>query len=201
MTTGQQSPPNNVMATASLASGIAGVTVAPLIGSIAALICGYKARRQLAAAPGREGGEGMATAGIVLGWIGTVLAIVGAIIFLAFFAFVSDQVSSFNNEIKKQDQQSDEDARKQEAAFQRKARENRRRFARETARDQRENERRLRATRAAFERRARRGRERIERLARENEERIERRARESMRQVPSAVPMAPPPPEPLPPQP
>ncbi|CAA9529201.1 MAG: hypothetical protein AVDCRST_MAG67-3975 [uncultured Solirubrobacteraceae bacterium] len=56
----RQSQPTNGMATASLAAGIAGVTIAPLVGSIAALICGYKARRQFAATPERERGEGVA---------------------------------------------------------------------------------------------------------------------------------------------
>jgi hypothetical protein len=40
------------------------------IGSIAALILGYLARRQIRRDPFRIGGKGMATAGIVLGWLG-----------------------------------------------------------------------------------------------------------------------------------
>jgi hypothetical protein len=40
------------------------------IGSILALIFGYKAKREIDASAGAQGGRGMAVAGIVLGWIG-----------------------------------------------------------------------------------------------------------------------------------
>jgi uncharacterized protein DUF4190 len=44
----------------------------PLTG-IPALILGYKSRRQIDSDPNRYDGRGMATAGIILGWIGTIL--------------------------------------------------------------------------------------------------------------------------------
>jgi hypothetical protein len=40
------------------------------IGSILALIFGYVARSQIRRSQGLQGGDGMAIAGIVLGWIG-----------------------------------------------------------------------------------------------------------------------------------
>ena len=40
------------------------------VGSILALIFGYVAKGQIAASAGRQGGGGMAMAGIVLGWVG-----------------------------------------------------------------------------------------------------------------------------------
>jgi len=40
------------------------------IGSILAICLGYAARREIRNNPGRIEGQGMATAGIVLGWIG-----------------------------------------------------------------------------------------------------------------------------------
>ena len=135
--------PTNGMAIASLASGIAGVTILPLVGSIAALICGYKARGQLAAAGQSERGGTLATVGIVLGWLGTALAILGIIIFLAFFAFASEQVDNFERE-----------ARKEERQFDREAREDKRRFDREARESEREFERRSRETQREFERRA-----------------------------------------------
>lgn len=50
------------------------------IGSILALVFGYSARRQIYASGGSQGGAGMATAGIVLGWIGMIVLafVVGA---------------------------------------------------------------------------------------------------------------------------
>ncbi len=161
----QQPQRNNAMAIVSLASGIAGVTIVPLVGSIAALLCGYKARRQLAAAPGRERGEGFATAGIVLGWVGTILAIIGLIVFLAFFAFVSDQVGDVKEEIQKQERQFDRDVRQPNETFERKALEDEKKFDREAARDQREFERRARAMQEEFERRARENRQQLQRSA------------------------------------
>ena len=40
------------------------------IGSVLALVFGYQAKREIEASGGTQGGEGMATAGIILGWIG-----------------------------------------------------------------------------------------------------------------------------------
>jgi len=51
------------------------------VGSILALVSGYLARRQIAQRQGVQGGRGLATAGIVLGWVG-----VG---FLALFIMVA----------------------------------------------------------------------------------------------------------------
>jgi hypothetical protein len=44
------------------------------VGSVLALVLGYRARREI---PEHWDGRGMATAGIVLGWIGVVTATVG----------------------------------------------------------------------------------------------------------------------------
>jgi hypothetical protein len=55
------------MAVASLVLGILWIY---WIGSVLALIFGYIARQQINQAQGMQQGRGMATAGIVLGWIG-----------------------------------------------------------------------------------------------------------------------------------
>lgn len=70
---GYQPPrPTNGMAVASLVLGIIWIY---WLGSILALIFGYQARRQIAERG--EAGGGLATAGIVLGWVGLgVLALV-----------------------------------------------------------------------------------------------------------------------------
>lgn len=51
------------------------------IGSILALVFGYVSKRQIRDSGGEQGGSGMATAGIVLGWIGIATAVI-AIIFV-----------------------------------------------------------------------------------------------------------------------
>ena len=65
------------MAIASLVMGIAGWTLLPLVGSILAIIFGYAARREIRQRPDELTGEGMAVAGLVLGWIMVGLSVVG----------------------------------------------------------------------------------------------------------------------------
>jgi hypothetical protein len=62
-------PPTSGMAIASLIMGIVGLTLLPLIGSILALIFGYMARNDIRQRPDEVSGEGLAIAGIVMGWI------------------------------------------------------------------------------------------------------------------------------------
>lgn len=73
-------PANNGLAVASLVLGIAGLFVIPLLGSIAAVIMGHIARRQIRERG--EGGDGMAVGGLVTGYLGVVvwLAIVAVAI-------------------------------------------------------------------------------------------------------------------------
>jgi hypothetical protein len=57
----------NGMAIASMVLGIIWIY---WIGSILALVFGYIAKKQISESRGTQGGGGMATAGIVLGWVG-----------------------------------------------------------------------------------------------------------------------------------
>lgn len=78
---GYPAPTTNTMAVVSMVAGIAGLTVVFFIGSIVAVITGHMARKQIAERG--EGGSGMATAGLVMGYIGIalgVLAIIAAIL-------------------------------------------------------------------------------------------------------------------------
>jgi hypothetical protein len=63
------------------------------IGSILALVFGYRSRRQIARSQGRQGGGGMAMAGIVLGWIG----IVGLVLVVALVAVFGDVIDDGYN--------------------------------------------------------------------------------------------------------
>jgi hypothetical protein len=69
--------PTSSLAIASLLFGILGLTLFPIIGGIIALITGYMARNQIRDSGGTLGGQGLATAGIVLGWICMGLLVVG----------------------------------------------------------------------------------------------------------------------------
>jgi hypothetical protein len=64
-----------------IASMVLGIFWLYWVGSILAVIFGYVARRQIEQAGGSQTGRGMATAGIVLGWIGVgtlVISIIAA---------------------------------------------------------------------------------------------------------------------------
>jgi hypothetical protein len=80
------SQPTNTLAVVSLVSGILSWIALPLVASIVAVVCGHIARGQIRDSFGREGGDGMALTGLVLGYVnlfaGCVAAflIVGAMI-------------------------------------------------------------------------------------------------------------------------
>ena len=82
---GQPQQGSSGEATASLILGICGLLICSLICSPLAIMYGKRARRTIAASGGRLGGDGQATAGIVMGWIGIgllALGIVAAIVLI-----------------------------------------------------------------------------------------------------------------------
>ncbi|PWH19711.1 MAG: hypothetical protein DDG59_02045 [Anaerolineae bacterium] len=71
------SPPTSSMAIVSLVAGILGLSLFPFIGSIVAVITGNMAKNEIRDSRGALGGEGLAKAGVILGWIGIILGILG----------------------------------------------------------------------------------------------------------------------------
>jgi Domain of unknown function (DUF4190) len=61
----------------SLVAGILGWTFIPTLGSIVAVITGYMAKNEIRGSAGHLGGEGLATAGLILGWLNIALALIG----------------------------------------------------------------------------------------------------------------------------
>jgi hypothetical protein len=53
------------------------------IGSLLALVFGYRARRQIKNSAGAQKGSGLATAGIILGWIGIAILAAGVVAAIA----------------------------------------------------------------------------------------------------------------------
>ena len=84
---GAYSPPNSNLAIISLIAGILGLTLFPLIGSVVALIIGYMAKKEIQESMGSLGGDGMVKAGIILGWIGIALGVIGFCIVGVILAF------------------------------------------------------------------------------------------------------------------
>ncbi len=78
-------PENNSLALISLIASILGLTLFPFLGSIAGLILGYMAKKQIEESNGTEGGEDLAKWGIILGWVGIGLGILGCCAFFGLF--------------------------------------------------------------------------------------------------------------------
>ena len=78
-------------AIASLVLGIGGFLIFPVVLSILAIVFGRSAKREIAERPGL-GGAGLATAGIVLGWIGVALTVI-AVLFVVLVVAASTGTS------------------------------------------------------------------------------------------------------------
>ena len=86
--------PTSTMAVVSLVAAILGFSALPLIGGVVALITGYAARKENRSTPPTATGDGLATAGIVMGWLQLVLAVIGICCFVAYFVFVIGVVAT-----------------------------------------------------------------------------------------------------------
>jgi hypothetical protein len=80
--------PTNGLAIAALVCGIAQFAVG--VTFIPAIICGHMARRQIRETG--EGGDGMALAGLILGYVGGVLIIAGVVLVALLFAVAASHV-------------------------------------------------------------------------------------------------------------
>jgi hypothetical protein len=65
----------NALAIVSLVFGIIGWTLMPLIGNLVAIICGHIARSQIRQSHGAQQGDGLALAGLILGYLGLLLGV------------------------------------------------------------------------------------------------------------------------------
>jgi len=70
-------PQTSNMAIVSLIAGIVSWFMLPVLGAIVAVITGNMAKKEIRASAGLLTGDGMATAGLVLGWIQLALTVLG----------------------------------------------------------------------------------------------------------------------------
>jgi len=80
--------PTSTLAVVSLIAGILGFMGLPILASIVAIWTGYAARNETRSIPPRASGDGLATAGIVMGWIQIGLGVVAFCCFITYFVFV-----------------------------------------------------------------------------------------------------------------
>ncbi len=90
--------PSSTLATVSLIAAILGFTFLPGIGGIVALITGYMARNETRSIPPKASGDGMATAGIVMGWVQVGLMVVGICCAIVYFGFFAAMIGSSINQ-------------------------------------------------------------------------------------------------------
>lgn len=80
-------PRTNVLAILSLIFSCLGIVfILPFIGSVAGVVMGHLARRQIPTTG--EQGDGLAKAGLIVGYVGLGLLVLGVIAYLGFFALV-----------------------------------------------------------------------------------------------------------------
>ena len=79
--------PTSTLALISLVAGILGFTALPILGGIVALFTGYAARKETREVPAKFSGDGLATAGIIMGWIQVGLTVIGVCCFAVYFLF------------------------------------------------------------------------------------------------------------------
>jgi len=75
----------SALAIVSLVFGILGWFILPFIGSLVAIVTGHMARSEIRRDPARLDGDGLAIAGLILGWTSVALWIIGIALVLVFF--------------------------------------------------------------------------------------------------------------------
>jgi hypothetical protein len=86
--------PTSTLALIRLIAGILGFTAVPLLGGIVALFTGYAAWQETRAVHPKFSGDGLATAGIIMGWIQVGLTVVGICCVGAYFVFMVGVVNA-----------------------------------------------------------------------------------------------------------
>ena len=87
---------SSTLAIISLIAGILGFTFVPVAGTIVALITGYMARNETRSTPPKASGDGVATAGIIMGWIQIGLTVVGICCLAIYLVFIVGLAASSN---------------------------------------------------------------------------------------------------------
>lgn len=75
----------NSLAVVSLVCSILGWTLLPFLGSIVAIVCGHMARSEIRRNPQTQEGDGLAVAGLVLGYLVIALSVLAVVAVILFF--------------------------------------------------------------------------------------------------------------------
>jgi hypothetical protein len=88
---------DSTLAIISLISGISAFVFLPFIGAVAAIILGHLAKKEIRESGGMIKGSGMATAGLILGYIQLVLIVIVVIGLILLVALSPNIGNVFNN--------------------------------------------------------------------------------------------------------
>jgi len=92
---------DSALAIVSLVSGLVGWTLIPIVGAIAAVITGHLAKKEIRDSGGSVGGDGMALAGLILGYVqlGLILLgiIVAVVLVFALVPVINSDIRSFSS--------------------------------------------------------------------------------------------------------
>jgi len=81
--------PTSSLSITSLIMGIISWVLIPIVGGIIAVITGHMAKKEIRASRGLLGGEGLATAGLLLGYANLALGVCGCLVLLLFPALLA----------------------------------------------------------------------------------------------------------------
>jgi len=86
--------PTSTLAIVSLVAGVLSFVMLPIVGAVVAIWTGYEARKETRSVPPRASGDGLATAGIVLGWIHVGVLVITLCCVIAYFGFFASILAS-----------------------------------------------------------------------------------------------------------
>lgn len=81
--------PTSTLSIASLMMGIISWVLLPVVGGIIAIVTGHLAKKEIRQSEGLLGGDGVATAGLVLGYANVAISVCGCLVLLLFPALLA----------------------------------------------------------------------------------------------------------------
>jgi len=79
------SPPTNTLAIVSLVSAILCWFLFPIVGALVAIVTGHMARNEISKSMGAQSGDGLALAGLIVGYLNLAINCIGILIAILFF--------------------------------------------------------------------------------------------------------------------
>lgn len=89
-------PPTSSLSLTSLIMGIVGWVLLPVVGAIIAVITGHMAKKEIRESQGLLGGDGMATAGLILGYSNIAIGLCTCVVLILFPALLAGILAAFN---------------------------------------------------------------------------------------------------------